>query len=253
MSDVSIKETFTLPSKGKLYGQEFNPKITLRSMVTMDELKRNSKYDTEFKVMSDVIEDCIEEKLPVHVYDMCIGDYQFLLHKLRLVTYGSEYNMYIQCPNCGKIVESKVQLDTLEVLEFDEEEVGKCREITLPVSGKKVLLSFQTPRMLDNIKEKSKELERKNKDVLAMDYELLFTAMSFIKEFDGRPMDEVRLEPIVRKLPLKDIKYLIQKGDELNSKVGLDTSVIAKCPKCGYETVTTFLFGPQFWNPTFDN
>lgn len=250
MADVSLKESFVLPSRGLVYGTEFNPKITLKSMTTLDELKRNSKYDTEYKVMSDIIESCIEEKLPVHVYDMCIGDYQFLLHKLRTVTYGKEYKMYIQCPNCQEIVESKIDLDTLTELVFDPETIGS-REITLPVSGHKVVLSFQTPHMLDTIDERAKELKNKNKDHI--DYRMLFLTMSFIKEYDGKQLDPVMLETVVRKLPLKDVKYIIQKGDELNGKVGLDTSVIAKCPSCGYETVGTFRFGPEFWSPTFDN
>ena len=250
MAEVSLKETFVLPSKGLIYGVEFNPKITLRSMTTMEEMKRYSKYDTEYKVMSDIIEDCIEEKLPVHVYDMCIGDYQFLLHKLRTVTLGSEYKMYIQCSNCGEVVEAKVDLDSLTVLEFDPEKL-EGREITLPISKKKVILSFQTPHMLDTIEERAKALSKKNKDNI--DYRFLYLAMSFIKEIDGKELDSVMLENVVRKLPLRDVKYIIQKGDELNGKVGLDTVVAAKCPKCGYETVTTFRFGPEFWNPSFDD
>ena len=250
MADVSLKETFTLPSKGLIYGTEFNPKITLRSMTTMEEMKRYSKYDTEYKVMSDILDACIEEKLPISVYDMCIGDYQFLIHKLRTVTLGSEYKMYVQCQNCGEIVESKVDLDTLTVLEFDADNL-EGREIELPVSKKKVILSFQTPRMLDIIEERAKALSKKNKDNI--DYRFLFLAMSFIKEIDGKEYDSVMLENIVRKLPLRDVKYIIRKGDELNGKVGLDTSVVAKCPKCGYEMVTTFRFGPEFWNPSFDD
>lgn len=250
MPEVSLKESFVLPSRGLVYGVEFNPKITLRSMTTMDELKRNSKYDTEYKVMSDIIESCIEEKLPVHVYDMCIGDYQFLLHKLRIVTYGKDYKMYIQCLNCQEIVESKIDLDSLTELVFDPETIGD-REITLPVTGAKVMLSFQTPRMLDIVEERAKELKKKNND--HVDYRLLFLAMSFIKEYDGKQLDPVKLEAIVRKLPLKDVRYIIQKGDDLNGKVGLDTSVIAKCPACGYETVVPFRFGPEFWSPTFDD
>ena len=198
MAEVSLKESFVLPSRGLIYGSEFNPKITLRSMTTMDELTRNSKYDTEYKVMSDIIESCIEEKLPIHVYDMCVGDYQFLLHKLRIVTYGKDYKMYIQCPNCQEIVESKVDLDSLTELVFDPETVGS-REITLPVSGKKVLLSFQTPRMLDTVEERAKELKRKTKDRGDYkDYRILFLAMSFIKEIDGKELDPVRLEAVVR-------------------------------------------------------
>ncbi len=252
MAEVSIKESFTLPSKGLIYGVEnFNPKITLRSMTTMEELKRNSKYDTEYKVLSDIIEDCIEEELPVHVYDMCIGDYQFLIHKLRLVTYGSEYKMWIQCPECGEVTEATVDLNTLTEIELNEEDLTN-REITLPISGKKITLGFQTPRMLDRVDEKAKELARKTKEK-GIDYRLLYLTMSFIKEVDGKVMDEFKLESFVKKLPMKDVRYIINKGDELNAKVGLDTEVVAKCHNCGYETVSTFHFGPDFWSPTWDN
>ena len=249
MADVSLKESVVLPSKGLVYGVAFDPKITLRSMTTLDELKRNSKYDTEYKVMSDIIEGCIEEELPVHVYDMCIGDYQFLLHKLRVVTYGRNYKMYIRCPQCGEIVESKVDLDTLTPVEFEDSVPDN--KIILPISGKEVKLSFQTPRMLDEVDKKAKELSKKNKDNI--DYRPLFLTMSYIKEYDGKELDPVKLEAVVRKIPLKDLKYINQKGDELNRKVGIDTEVIAKCPKCGFETVTTFCLGPDFWDPSFDN
>lgn len=248
---TTIQETFTLPSKGLLYAEKFNPNITLRSMTTEEEMKRLSYSDSEYALMSEIIDDCIVgNKPPISVYDMCLGDYQFLLHKLRTVTLGSEYKMYIQCSNCGEVVEAKVDLDSLTVLEFDPEKL-EGREITLPISKKKVILSFQTPHMLDTIEERAKALSKKNKDNI--DYRFLYLAMSFIKEIDGKELDSVMLENVVRKLPLRDVKYIIQKGDELNGKVGLDTVVAAKCPKCGYETVTTFRFGPEFWNPSFDD
>lgn len=251
MPDTNINESFTLPSKGLVYGTRFDPRITLRSMTTSEEMRRLSYSDAEYKTMSGIIEDCIiSEKPPISVYDMCIGDYQFLMHKLRVVTYGSEYKMTIQCPNCGEVVKSSVNLDDLEVIEFDEENVGDLT-ITLPASGKRVMLAFQTPRALDEIKERAKEAKRKNKDVPA-NFEILYATMSLIQEVDGRHMDSVMLENFVRKLPMKDVYYILQKGDELNRKVGLDTSVIAKCPECGYEVSTQFRIQPEFFGPTFD-
>lgn len=251
MADVSIKETFTLPSKGLVYGVSFDPKVTIRSMTTMEELKRyGATPDNEYRIMSEIIESCIEEKLPIHVYDMCLGDYNFLLHKLRVVTYGKDYKMFNQCPKCNSIVNSTVDLDTMKVLEFDAENM--VQDIILPVSQKTVKLNLITPRMLDSIKERAKDQQQKNKDDY-MDYELLYLTMAYIKEYDGKVLNDVLKEALIRKSVLKDVKYIIQKGDELNGKVGLDNKVIAKCPKCGYKVVTTFRFGPEFWEPSFDN
>ena len=59
MKEVSIKETFTLPSKGLVYDEKINPNITLRSMTTMEEMKRLSPSDLEYKTISEIIDDCI--------------------------------------------------------------------------------------------------------------------------------------------------------------------------------------------------
>lgn len=244
---VTIKETYTLPSKGLIYGIEgFNPKITLRSMTAVEEMKRLSTNVDEYQLMSEIIEDCIEgEKPPISVYDMCIGDYEFLLHKLRIVTQGPIYKMVIQCPNCGNIVQSDVDLDKEVVVEFNQEEIDKAMEITLPVTQKKVTLTFQTPRSLDKIKEQANDMRMKKKTNLK--YELLFTTMSFIRSVDGKSMDPLMLEEFVKKLPKRDADYIIKKGDELNRKVGFERTVIAKCNQCNYETVTSFRLQPDFF------
>ena len=246
MNGVTIHESFTLPSKGLLYSEKFNPTVTLRSMTTEEEMKRLSYSDSEYEVMTSIIDDCILEDLPISSYDMCLGDYQFLLHKLRIVTYGKEYKMVIQCPNCEGVVKSIVDLDTEEVLEFDPDK-GLDMEITLPISKKEIKLSLQTPRKLDAIKQKAKDMKKKTK--LNVNYELMYTIMSLIDTVDSKHINEMALEKFVRELPMKDTIYILNKGNELNGKVGLDTSVIAKCPECGYEVVTNFRSQPEFFGP----
>lgn len=117
MATSTIQETFTLPSKGQIYDKPINPEITLRSMTTMDELKRLSPSDLPYKNMCELIDDCIVGKTELSSYDMCIGDYQFLLHKLRIATYGTDYNMVVQCPNCASVEEKVFNLEELEILE----------------------------------------------------------------------------------------------------------------------------------------
>ena len=59
MYNSTIQENFTLPSKGLIYDQKFDPTITLRSMTVMEEMKRLSYNASEYKVMSEIIDDCI--------------------------------------------------------------------------------------------------------------------------------------------------------------------------------------------------
>lgn len=244
---TTIKETFTLPSKGRFY-KDAPAQVTLRSMTTQEDMELLGYSDNEYKKLCDVIDACMLGGYPVSSYDMVLGDYEFLLHKLRVVTFGPDYNMIVQCPNCKQLVKSKTNLDDLQVIELDEESIGN-REITLPITKQVVKLSFQTPRMLDRIKDQAKEY-KKNKKTTGVNYELLFRIMSFIIKIDNESKDEVALEQWVTKLPLRDALYIVQKGEELNRKVGLDTSLIAKCTECGYEIPTRFQFQPEFLSPT---
>lgn len=115
--ETTIFENFVLPSGGAIYGTFVNPNVTLRSMTTMEEMKRLSPTDTPYKVMSDIIEDCMKPKPAIHVYEMCLGDYQYLLHKLRIVTYGPDYKMTVKCKDCGETTESIGNLESLQIKE----------------------------------------------------------------------------------------------------------------------------------------
>jgi hypothetical protein len=86
MNNYSIAEEYTLPSLGKVYTQKINPLVKLRSMTTEEEMKRLSPSERQYKNLCDIIDDCIVEPIGISAYDMCIADYQFLLHKLRIVT-----------------------------------------------------------------------------------------------------------------------------------------------------------------------
>ena len=249
MAEKTIQESFVLPSKGKIYGDELvNPNFTLRSMTTADEMRRLAKTDTPYKAMADLIESCMVEKPGISVYDMCLGDYQYCLHKLRTVTYGPEYKMALQCPNCGSTVDMTTDLDSLEVLEYSDE-VESLKYVDLPMSGKRVELSLQTPRMLDRIEAKVKEIERKRK-VRDNSLTALVTLEALIVSVDGMQYNPVELEAFINGLPMKDTQTLIQASRTYNASIGLDTTLIATCPECGYEVLTTFRFTSEFFGPT---
>lgn len=248
--NYTIAESYTLPSKGLIYSEPINPSIKIRSMTTEEEMRRLAPSDTPYKTMCDIIEDCLVEKPGMSVYDMCLGDYQFLLHKLRIVTYGTDYKMMETCPNCGETHEVKISLDDLQEIEFNES-LLEAKKILLPVSKKEVVLKLQTPRALDEIALRTKELKRKIKDK-SYDPGLMVTLGVLIDTVDNRKLSVVELETFVKKLPMKDATLIIQTADKLNRGVGLDTSVIVSCDSCGYDAVTTFRLSTEFFGPTIN-
>ena len=250
----TVKETFTLPSKGKIYDKPVAANIELRSMNTREEMLRQSSTDRPYKLLADIIEGCIVgEKPQIKVYDMCIGDYEFLLHKLRVVTYGPEYKMTVQCPNpvCNHIETRVFNLDDLTVLDFDPEEYDHLRNIELPRTHKLVRLKIETPRMLDDIEADIKNFKKRNKTV-TFDPRRLITLKTLIDTVDGNKYSDEQLETFITELPAKDSQALINRIDKLNGKVGLDTSFTYECSQCGYDATTFFRFGQEFFGPTDD-
>ena len=69
---VTIQEEFILPSKGLIYKEKFDPHIRMRSMTVAEEMKRLSPATNPYKMMSEIIDACIIDKLPISAYDMCL-------------------------------------------------------------------------------------------------------------------------------------------------------------------------------------
>ena len=246
----TIAETYELPSLGKIYDKEVNPIVKLRSMTAEDEMKRLSPSELAYKTLCDVIDDCLVEDIGISSYDLCLGDYEYLLHKLRVVTYGADYKMVVPCPVCRGTTEVICNLDELQSNVYDED-FEALRTVTLPVSGKIIELKFQTPRILDEIAKRKKDIIKKNPGMLT-DPGYLLTICSYIKTIDGIVYREDQIESFVRKLPMKDANFLLNKATELNERIGIDTNFACTCKHCGYEMMSTFRFGPEFFRPTTD-
>ena len=247
MIETSIYEKFILPSNGKIYETEINPNVTLRSMTTIEEMKRLSPTDMPYKTMSDIIEGCMQETPVIPVYDMSLGDYQYFLHKLRIVTYGPEYKMNIKCSECGKVSESIADLESLPISEWDPTVLDN-QIITLPKSKHQIELKFQTPYDLDMINYKAKETKKRTKQNI--DYSILYTIVSLIKKVDGAVLNSIDLEEFVKMLPNMDANFIVNKASEFNRKVGLDNRITVKCSECGAEMEVPFRITSEFFGPT---
>lgn len=248
-TDYTIMEGYELPSKAKIYDAAVNPHIELRSMTARDEMKRLSPSSTPLKTLADIIEGCCIEPPAIHVYDMSLGDYEFLLHKLRIVTYGEDYKVALRCPECGERVEAVAKLGQLEVKEFDEDLVKSLQTFTLQKSGHIITLNFLTPRMIETMEVKVKDMKRRYKNA-TIDFETLVRLLVNIDLVDGEKKSETEMENFITNLPALDLQTILNKIENLNQQVGLENILYLTCPKCGGELTTFFRFGPEFFRPT---
>lgn len=252
MIDYVIGQDFELPSKGKVYnGRNVTSQVKLRSMTTAEEMKRLNHSDRAHKMMSEVIDDCLVEKIGISSYDLCIADYQYLLHKLRIVTYGTKYKISSTCPYCGTSQIAEVDLSEIPVKEFNEEELAKYTEFVLPACNKRIKLRMQSPRILDDISSKARELKKKNPKFVG-DPAFLFTLSSLIQEVDGKKLEEFQLEEFVKKLQMIDANYILKAAQSLIGLFGLNTDIENTCSFCGLDYGSSFRITSEFFGPSID-
>lgn len=248
-TNYTIAEGYELPSKGLIYDKPISAHVELRSMTARDEMKRLAPSTTPLKTLADIIEGCMIEKPAIHVYDMCLGDYEYLLHKLRVITYGSNYPVTLRCPTCGEYVDATLDLDSLEVKKFDQEKFEELRVFTLPRSNKRIALHFQTPRMLDELELRKKEMARKYKSA-SIDFETLIKLSMAIESVDGIVYSPTEMETFINNLPAMDMQKILNNIDSLNSIIGLDTTFVIPCTTCGEDIASFFRFGTEFFRPS---
>ena len=215
MDNYTVAERYTLPSHGLVYDKDINPDIKIRSMTVRDEMRRLAPVTdgTLYRNMAEIIDSCLIEKPGISAYDMCVGDYQFLLHKLRIVSFGPEYKINCKCPLCGDWDEHIVNLEDLSLEELKEFDKEKELTLELPVSKKIIELNITTPRLLDNIEKEvsriAKQYKKENKLMSDIDWHLLYQLIYSIKTVDGQKLSITDKETFCNKLVGRDYNAII--------------------------------------------
>ena len=247
MNNIRIAEQFTLPSKGKLYLEDVNPEVVLSSMKAKHEMLRLSATEESHKIMAQIIDDCIETDFGISSYDLCLGDFQFLLFKLRIVTFGNNYELLGKCPFCGFEQTYKIDLDSLETKEYTNS-YEELKHLTLPIGGEELLLTYQTPRMLDRINTKMREYRKRHRDS-DENPTILYNIMSVIDEVNGEIPDAIELEEWIKELPLADATAIVNRIDEMNNSIGVNLFVEDSCRICGTSFIVPFRVNNTFFRP----
>ena len=246
---ATITESYSLPSRGLVYSPKINPTGLVRGMTVADEMRRLSPSERQYQNMASIIDDCILEDIGMSSYDMCIADYQYLLQRVLVATYGPEYKFEVRCPFCGETYVKELNMDELGITQFDPDKPVED-EFTLPRTGKRIKLRMQTPRLLDDMIERSNAIKAKTDGTI--NQSLMLAVTGLVELVDGRPMNAVALEAFARKLPLMDANYLLNKAGKIEDSFGLNLNVECDCPHCKLHSVAPFRISSVFFRPKVD-
>lgn len=249
--NIVMMEEYTLPSLGKVYDVPVNPVIRISSMLTEHEMRRLSPSERPYKTLCEIIDDCLVDNPGISSYDMCMADYMFLLQKLRVATYGKNYDVMSTCPYCGSDTKTTIDLDELEVKYYDVNNFAELSQFTIPKTGKRIKLTMQTPRMNDEIAIRSKDLKRKTNGQ-AGDSAFLLTLQMIVDTVDDKKLDIITSEDFLRKLPMMDTNYITQHAQKLVESFGVKNEINRTCPVCGLDYTNSFRIGPDFFRPDID-
>jgi len=245
---VPIMETFTLPSNGVLYGSEIPKEITLRAMTTMDEKIRLSSNGMSSII--NLLNSCVVSPENFDAGNLKMFDVQYLLYMLRIVTYGSLYNVDVYCSHCDKAVRVGVNLDDLAVNQVPDDFVEPFEIGPLPKSGDIITCKILTMNENINMEKESKKILAKYKDYVG-DPSFVLSYKYIIDKVNGESIPDYKKQVYVEDMNAMDLRYLDSIYDEMVNNFGLDTVIDTECPTCGIDLHFSMPITEEFFRPKF--
>ncbi len=161
-------EIIDLPSKGLFY-PEGSPlrsgQIEIKYMTAKEEDILTSTNLIQKGIVLDRLMDSLIVTKGVKSSDLLIGDLNAVMVATRILGYGKDYNVTINCPVCGKDVEQTVDLTQLGTENEPTAQSTKEFTIVLPVSKVEVTLKLLTRADELAIEKEAKALKKTNADI----------------------------------------------------------------------------------------
>jgi hypothetical protein len=223
---AETEQIVNLPSENRFYNGV--TQVSVKPMTFDHEKSVIANIKKDLDPINILLADCVKG---INVSELLIFDKVFLLMKLRQISYGEDYRFKIECPKCSKESEIVFPLSRMIVNSLPED-LKDPREITLPICKKKIKIRF--PRVKDEV-------------YLATTDKLTDNLYRFVDSVENI-RDLLIINAFIKKLPLKDIKTLI---NELNRPdLGLDPRFIFECGHCGKDTELSIPITSNFFSVT---
>lgn len=242
-----------LPSNGIIYSEESNipAELTIRAMTTKEEKIIFGSTNGE-NVMDEVLSACIKDDIDIK--KLVNQDKMYLLIRLRILSYGSEYHITTSCPNCGATDEYKINLEKLNVEYLKKSQYNKGTSFTLPRSKDQITIKLLDGYDSDNVTERiNRQLKMAKQSKVKLTYDSASfeqTSAARIQTKNGKELTDEEKLKYFDEMPAMDSAYIRDKMDGII--FGIDSTVNLTCNTCGQGFVGFYSMGPEFFHPRFD-
>ena len=219
-----------LPSKGLLY-DNIKPDVVIRNMKTAEQKKLLGSMSSA-NTLDRIVEACVVSPKGLKMNDLVPADSDFLLTKLRIHSYGSQYDVMVPTCQCCGNKRHKVTLD-LNDLVVDElsDDYTDHLVMELPESGDKLELRLITNREIESCEDRAKKLARRNPSVDIEEASYIFRLCKSIVTVNGETYDPPRLQSYVEDMHVRDNSYIWHCLGKI--KFGYNKLIEYECEECG--------------------
>jgi len=230
LGDMSVNDEWRpleLPSRGKAY-VESDGFVQVKPFTFAEERKlRSIKHANQgSKIIKSLFQSCV---MGLDYDSMTMADKNYILFKLREISYGDEYTIAAECPMC----ESKNSL-TLNIsqvpVEYAKDDYKEPIALKLPDS--KQTLVYVTPRCNDEKFLENMELLTDN----------LWRFMISI----GKYKDERIKKEFLKSTTVKDVVYF--REQLVKGGYGMKSDMSYECAGCGEVNETQIPFNESFFS-----
>tara|TARA_A100001015_G_C14926594_1_gene686619 strand:- start:10 stop:873 length:864 start_codon:yes stop_codon:yes gene_type:complete len=243
-------ELAPLPSKGVVYPEghscHLKEAVEIRAMTAREEdILTNRAYIKQGTVIEQVIKSCLIDK-NINPSDLLSGDRNAIMTAIRITGYGPDYQVDVDCPNCGERSEQSFDLTNLPIKNFQNEPIAvgaNAFEVTLPLTKKKIrykYLNGHEEREQNLIEERLKKKGIDSRNVVTRRYANQVIAVDDIT-------DKVKIQKFCQNMPARDSLALRKHMDK--NEAGIEMKSHMQCPHCYEESEVRLPIGASFFWP----
>lgn len=252
MENTFPSQAITLPSKGYYYPED-SPLASGEIEILFPTAKHEDILTSRNLIQKGIVLDKFMQAIIVSDFDyndLLLGDKNGIMIAARILAYGKDYEVKVNCPQCNDVVAEVIDLVDLQAkeIEFNENEKAQQEfEFELPISRKNVKLKLLTHRDQNKIDNELKNQKKFMKQD-GVNKEITTRLCHTITELVGN-RDNGKIRDFVKNELLSQDSLAIREK-MIDITPDMDTTYQFSCDSCGHEEVISIPMGVGFFWPT---
>ena len=242
-ASTAITETVNLPTRGLIKGV---PEQIILKAIQRKDKKKLLMSETNNTLLS-LLQSSIISPKDFNVYNLLPFEADYLLYRLRILTYGSDHTFKSKCPTCGFVNDVEYDLNDVECLPVPDDFSLTFNVPPLPISGVVITCKLLTEGDLVEINKVSDNLEKNTGNKSAY-FDTLWETR--IVAINGNKLSPIETTQFLDELNDYDNEYLMEYYNVYSANYGLQTKLHFECDNCHNNVETKMPSIYTFFRPT---